>query len=221
MLPTWVIIPDRCLEEPLAVLSTVGGDDLEARTVAIPRSEALGMLGCHTSSGTVRATEYDRTIHLDREGKSGYSITYSLALVRSGIRDFLSYFCDWYFRIFPVRSLDVCTTGSPWWLVNTIHVTALCHSTTYFDQGHNELHRVVKYNLLVTWLTSLWPVSEVIRQHRSGSTMAQVIACCQMAPSHYLNQCWLICGVQWHSSKGNFTRDTTAKLFIDLKFTDN
>ena len=26
----------------------------------------------------------------------------------------------------------------------------------------------------------------------SGSTLAQVVACCLTAPSHYLNQCWLI-----------------------------
>ena len=28
--------------------------------------------------------------------------------------------------------------------------------------------------------------------HRTGSTLAQVMACCLMAPSHYPNQCWLI-----------------------------
>ena len=28
-------------------------------------------------------------------------------------------------------------------------------------------------------------------QHRFGSTLAQVMACCLSAPSHYLNQCWL------------------------------
>ena len=31
------------------------------------------------------------------------------------------------------------------------------------------------------------------------------------APSHYLNQCWLIISkVKWHSSKGKFTRDNSA-----------
>ena len=45
----------------------------------------------------------------------------------------------------------------------------------------------------------------------SGSTLAQVMACCLMAPSHYLNQCWLIiCKVQWHLSEGAFTMDTSA-----------
>ena len=67
-------------------------------------------------------------------------------------------------------------------------------------------------------LNSLWP-SGTIWWHKSGSTLAQVIACCLTAPSHYLNQCWLIIGkVQWHSSECNFTRDTSAishwKLFI-------
>ena len=35
--------------------------------------------------------------------------------------------------------------------------------------------------------------------HRSWSTLVQVMACCLMAPSHHLNQCWLIikgfCGI--------------------------
>ena len=36
---------------------------------------------------------------------------------------------------------------------------------------------------------SLWH-SDVICRHRSGSTLAQVMACFLTAPSHYLNQCW-------------------------------
>ena len=55
-------------------------------------------------------------------------------------------------------------------------------------------------------INTLWP-SDAIWWHRSGSTLAQVMACCLMAPSHYLNQCWLIISkVQWHLSQGNFTR---------------
>ena len=57
---------------------------------------------------------------------------------------------------------------------------------------------------------SLWS-SDAIWRQGSGSTLAQVMACCLTAPSHYLNQCWLITSkVQWHSSGGNFTRDTSA-----------
>ena len=56
----------------------------------------------------------------------------------------------------------------------------------------------------------MWP-SDAIWRHRSGSTLAQVMACCLTAPSHYLNQCWLIISkVHWHSSEGNFAKDTSA-----------
>ena len=44
--------------------------------------------------------------------------------------------------------------------------------------------------------------SDAIWGHRSGSTMFQVMACCLTAPSHYLNQCWLITSkVQRHSAE--------------------
>ena len=39
-----------------------------------------------------------------------------------------------------------------------------------------------------------------ISWHRSTSTLAQSMACCLTAPSHYLNQCWLLISeVLWHS----------------------
>ena len=38
---------------------------------------------------------------------------------------------------------------------------------------------------------SLWP-SGTIRRQGTESTLAHVMACCLMAPSRYLNQCWLI-----------------------------
>ena len=42
--------------------------------------------------------------------------------------------------------------------------------------------------------------------HRSGSILAQIIACCLMTPSHYLNQCWLLISeVFWHSPEDSFT----------------
>ena len=57
---------------------------------------------------------------------------------------------------------------------------------------------------------SLGP-SDTIWRQRSGSTLAQAMACCLTAPSHYLNQCWLILSkVQWYSSDGNLIRDTPA-----------
>ena len=42
--------------------------------------------------------------------------------------------------------------------------------------------------------------SDAIWWQKTGSTLTQVMACCLTAPSHYLNQCWLIINeVQWHS----------------------
>ena len=59
------------------------------------------------------------------------------------------------------------------------------------------------------YVNSLRP-SDAIWRQISGWTLAQVMACCLTAPSHYLNQCWVLNKVEWHSSKGNFTRDTSA-----------
>ena len=58
---------------------------------------------------------------------------------------------------------------------------------------------------------------------RSGSALAQVMACCLMAPSHYLNQCWLIINeVQWQlpdmrAISQEMPQPSVAK--ISLKFT--
>ena len=60
--------------------------------------------------------------------------------------------------------------------------------------------------------SSVWRVpNDAICRQGSGSTLAQVMACCLTAPSHYLNQCWLIIRkVQWYSSEDNYTSDTSA-----------
>ena len=52
---------------------------------------------------------------------------------------------------------------------------------------------IYNYTCLVLYwvINSLWP-SDAIWRQKSWSTLAQVMACCLMAPSHYLNQCWLI-----------------------------
>ena len=51
------------------------------------------------------------------------------------------------------------------------------------------------------WVNWLLP-SDTIWHHRTWSTLVQVMACCLMAPSHYLNQCWLITnGSLWYSPR--------------------
>ena len=63
--------------------------------------------------------------------------------------------------------------------------------------------------------TSLWP-SDAIWWPRSGSTLPQVpvvIAFCLMAPSHYLNQCWLLISeVLKHSLDSNFIGGAEATI---------
>ena len=50
-------------------------------------------------------------------------------------------------------------------------------------------------------LNSLGP-SDSMWRWRSWSTLVQLMSCCLTAPSHYLNQCWLIISqVMWHSSE--------------------
>ena len=65
--------------------------------------------------------------------------------------------------------------------------------------------------LVIRWRLTHCGLIDAIWRQRSGSSLTQVMACCLMAPSHYLNQCWLITSmVQWHSYEGSFTRDTSA-----------
>ena len=54
-------------------------------------------------------------------------------------------------------------------------------------------------------IDSLWPV-DAIWSHRTWSILVQLIVSCLAAPSHYLNQYWLIISeVLWHSHGGNFS----------------
>ena len=65
-------------------------------------------------------------------------------------------------------------------------------------------HFCYKIKLHLILFNSLGP-SEVIHRDRSGSTLAQVMACFLAAPSHYLNQLWLIVkGDAWHSAESNW-----------------
>ena len=59
------------------------------------------------------------------------------------------------------------------------------------------------------YLDSLWQCENIWQ--KSGWTLVEIMTCCLTAPSHYLNQCWLlICGAQYHSLDGNYKRDVSA-----------
>ena len=46
-----------------------------------------------------------------------------------------------------------------------------------------------------SWCGTLWPSDAICRQ-RTGSKLVEVMAWCLMAPSQYLNQCWLTLSVR-------------------------
>ena len=68
-------------------------------------------------------------------------------------------------------------------------------------------------------VNSLWP-SDTIWWHRSGLTLVQVMPCCLTAPSHYLNQCWLVIKeVLWHSFQGDVclnTHNLNSKIVLEI-----
>ena len=59
-------------------------------------------------------------------------------------------------------------------------------------------------------LNTLW-TGDAMWHNRTGSTLAQVMACCLTALNHNMYQCWLIISkVQWKPLDGFFTRHTPA-----------
>ena len=81
----------------------------------------------------------------------------------------------------------------------------------FVARGYNKFHWQLSSNLssslqdrtgIVQVLVNSLRPSDAIWRWRSWSTLVQSMACCLMAPSHYLNQYWLIISeVLWHSSE--------------------
>ena len=92
------------------------------------------------------------------------------------------------------------------------------------------LCKIHKYHGRHPWnkalLNSLWPIG-AIWWYRTWLTLVQGMTHCLMAPSHCLNQYWLIMrGILWHSLLGSFIekdtrpwnvfKNTDFKLQLDL-----
>ena len=87
----------------------------------------------------------------------------------------------------------------------------------YDDTGGIMCHLVAKFtsNYLIAIINSLWPIDTIWR-HISVSTLAQVMACCVTAPSHYLNQCSLpILEVLQQSPERNITASAWANILYN------
>ena len=109
-------------------------------------------------------------------------------------------------------------TKSPWQNHHDNDTTHLDNILFYYSNtnlyigGYDLIKGVLKLRfysiclkiILSKLLNSLWPRDAIWRQ-RSMSTLAHVMACCLTAPSHYMNQCWLIISqVLWYSPKSYF-----------------
>ena len=106
-----------------------------------------------------------------------------------------SYWCGLFEALhgFPTTSIWLMCSE---WIACTL-LSAIISTCLY---GLYWLMTLLKYFRIITFtrvtllgkrFNSLWP-NDAIWRHRSGSTLAQVMAYCLAAPSHYLNQCWLI-----------------------------
>ena len=77
------------------------------------------------------------------------------------------------------------------------------------------LIQVSTYITVWAAVNTLWP-SDVIWRHRSGSTWVQIMACCLTAPSHNLNQCWLLINeAMSHSFASSFTVSAPATILYN------
>ena len=65
---------------------------------------------------------------------------------------------------------------------------------------------------------SLW-LNDVIWRQGSRLTLVEVMTCCLTAPSHYLNQCWLIfTKVQWCSISLEISQPSVTKILFYCNF---
>ena len=103
-------------------------------------------------------------------------------------------------------------------IITTVLAGSLESPSNLTDVTAAQLHWYQSYMKVI--FNSLWPTDTQWR-HRTGSTLAQVMAWCLLAPSHYLNKCWLISKIQWHSfdHDGNFNSSPPRQ--NDRDFADN
>ena len=107
----------------------------------------------------------------------------------------------------PIPYLNQCCIIVTWTLSDKLQLNII-RNANIFIQDNAFVNVVWNTSAILSWLQCVkcfWSC-DAIWQHRSGSTLNQVIACYLTAPGHYLNQCWLtISEVLWHSSEGDFT----------------
>ena len=125
----------------------------------------------------------------------------------------LTYYCQLDFRNTPADHLNIQLPSHQYRDFCYKDKMVAWQSYLYNENPHtwkDDLY--IETGPMPQWVKSLWP-SDTIWRHKSGSTLDQVMAWCLMAPSHYLNQCWLIISkVQWHSFYQKYVSHQSLKL---------
>ena len=117
-----------------------------------------------------------------------------------GVSSFSERLVQNYWSTFSCTS-DSCLTGVT--AVLQQHCGDTCQIWMWFSKSNQWFHKCRYIYIIKGEINSLWP-SDTIWRYRSRSTLAQEIACCLTAPSHYLTLCWLIFSkVLWLSSEGS------------------
>ena len=109
-------------------------------------------------------------------------------------------------------------TGPYWWQVNIGAANGLkmawCRQATSHYLKQCWPRSPSPYGVTMPqWVNSSWPNwpsnCDFIGCYISWSALIQIMACCLMAPSHYLNQCRLITSeVLWHSTESHSAWNT-------------
>ena len=90
------------------------------------------------------------------------------------------------------------------------------NQNTFFSQTNAFKNVISKLLTKPQFINSLWH-GNALWQQRSEYILAQMMAYWLMAPSHWLNHCWLmIKGVPWHLLGSNFTRSFVAFACVQI-----
>ena len=101
---------------------------------------------------------------------------------------------SWAHILFATRVHSLC------YIYITMYLWTRWHHSNWLTGAHK-----IEHKSITSTVNSLWP-SDAIWCHRTWATLIQVMAWCLTAPSHYLNQCWLIINeVLRHSPQGSST----------------
>ena len=99
----------------------------------------------------------------------------------------------------PRCTIHISSVINPWY-----YLTWYCDTELWFWRDIHTMSQWLAINVGIRVFAMLWSPcrpwsklnslgpSDAIWRQKTGSTLAQVMACCLTTPSHYLNQCWLI-----------------------------